>query len=88
LGPGVADGAAGALPPGLAVVFAGAGVSTGNFSWYRRTTGASTVEDADLTYSPMPLRRSRRTLLVTPTSLASALTRTFATFLLLLVRAT
>ena len=58
------------------------GASAGNFSLYRRTTGVSIVELALLTYSPMPLRRSRRTLLVTPSSLASALTRTLDTFLL------
>ena len=42
----------------------------------------SIVELALLTYSPMPFRRSRRTLLVTPRSLASALTRTLDTSLL------
>ncbi len=40
------------------------------------------VELALLTYSPIPLRRSRRTLLVTPSSFARALTRTLDTFLL------
>ena len=58
------------------------GASVGNFSLYLRTTGVSIVELALLTYSPMPFRRSRRTLLVTPSSLASALTRTLDTFLL------
>ncbi len=47
-----------------------------------RTTGVSIVEDADFTYSPIPLRWASRVLLSVPSSLASALTRTFATFLL------
>ncbi len=91
-----AAGAAG--PVGAATAFAGAGLVagaflaaagaaalgawSGNFSWYLRTTGVSIVELALLTYSPMPFRRSRRTLLVTPRSLASALTRTLDTSLL------
>jgi len=40
------------------------------------------VEDADLTYSPISFKRSRRTLLGTPTSLARALTRILDTSLL------
>jgi hypothetical protein len=81
------DGAAGAGAAGLLAEAAGgvaavAGASGGNFSLYRRTTGSSTVELAVLTYSPISLRRSRRTLLVTPTSLARALTRILDTFLL------
>jgi hypothetical protein len=44
-----------------------------------RTTGASTVEDADLTNSPMSLSFSRTVLLSTPRSLASSYTRCFAT---------
>ena len=47
----------------------------------RRTTGASTVEDADFTYSPMSCRVDRMILLGTPNSLASSWTRT-ATLLL------
>jgi len=86
-----ATGAAGAAAAGAgraAGVFGAAagaaawGASAGNFSLYRRTTGVSIVELALLTYSPMPFRRSRRTLLVTPSSLASALTRTLDTSLL------
>jgi hypothetical protein len=48
----------------------------------RRTTGASTVEDADLTNSPMSVRAASTSLLGTPNSLASSWTRTFATVLL------
>ena len=83
---GAAAGVAGAgRVAGAFLAAAGAsalGASAGNFSLYLRTTGVSIVELALLTYSPMPFRRSRRTLLVTPSSLASALTRTLATFLL------
>src|SRR6478736_6399479 len=93
LGDAGAAGAAGAaafvagagLVAGAFFAAAGAsalGASVGNFSLYLRTTGVSIVELALLTYSPMPFRRSRRTLLVTPSSLASALTRTLDTFLL------
>ncbi len=81
----LAAGAAGAAAAFLAGAAAGAaagGASVGNFSLYLRTTGVSIVELALLTYSPMPFRRSRRTLLVTPSSLASALTRTLDTSLL------
>ena len=74
---------AGATGAGLAGVAVAAGFSAlgaasagGNFSLTRRTTGASTVELALLTYSPISFSRSRSTLLVTPSSLASALTRT------------
>ncbi len=41
----------------------------------RRATGASTVEDADLTNSPCSLRRARTSLLVTPSSFANSCTR-------------
>lgn len=47
----------------------------------RRTTGASTVEEADFTYSPMSFRVDRTTLLSTPNSRASSWTLT-ATLLL------
>ena len=47
-----------------------------------RTTGGSMVELAVLTYSPCSFRWSSRVLLSVPSSLASALTRTLATFLL------
>jgi hypothetical protein len=62
--------------------------SSGNVSVALRTTGASIVELAVFTYSPMLLRWAISVLLSVPSSLASALTRTLATFLLFLVRAT
>ena len=46
-----------------------------NDSRSRRATGASTVEDADLTNSPCSLSRARTSLLVTPSSLANSCTR-------------
>ncbi|MBB4933449.1 hypothetical protein F4561_004269 [Lipingzhangella halophila] len=55
-----------------------------NASLSRRTTGASIVEDADRTNSPISLSLARTTLLSTPNSLASSYTRTFATALLYL----
>ena len=48
----------------------------------RRATGASTVDDADFTNSPMSCSLARTSLLVTPSSLASSWTRTFDTTLL------
>ncbi len=81
--PDGADGAAGAarpLPP-LAALSSAPNVSENLF-----TTGGSTVDDADLTNSPISLSLARTTLLSTPSSLASSWTRTLAT-LLLLVRA-
>jgi len=50
----------------------------------RRTTGASTVEDAERTNSPISWSLARTALLSTPNSLASSYTRTFATALLYL----
>jgi hypothetical protein len=41
----------------------------------RRATGASTVEEADLTNSPCSFSRARTSLLVTPSSLANSCTR-------------
>ena len=62
-----------------------AGAAAFSFSPYsslrRRSTGASTVEEADLTNSPMSFKVARTTLLSTPSSLASSCTRTFATAL-------
>jgi hypothetical protein len=84
-----AAGAAGATgPAGFAAAFlAGAFLrSSGKVSVALRTTGASMVELAVLTYSPMLLRWAISVLLSVPSSLASALTRTLATFLLFLVR--
>lgn len=85
LGVAAVGGATGAAAGGVAAVLAtGAtlGSGLGKVSWTLRTTGASTVEDADLTYSPIALRWARRVLLSVPSSLASALTRTLVTFLL------
>ena len=70
---------------GAAAALAGAAFFTGgasgvacappNASRRRRATGASTVEDADLTNSPCSLSRARTSLLVTPSSLANSCTR-------------
>jgi hypothetical protein len=54
----------------------------GNASLSFRTTGASTVEDADRTNSPSSRSLAITTLLSTPNSLASSYTRTLATALL------
>ncbi len=81
-------GAAGAGAGEAAAGAAGAGTSAagaaglGKVSRTLRSTGDSMVEDGDLTYSPSALRCAIRDLLSVPSSLASALTRTFATFLL------
>ncbi|CAN5272502.1 hypothetical protein BH24ACT12_BH24ACT12_04890 [soil metagenome] len=85
---GASDAGAGAVGAGASLVAAvdGAPCSRSlspNDSFRRRTTGASTVEEADLTNSPMSLRVARMTLLSTPSSLASSWTRTLATVLLL-----
>jgi hypothetical protein len=53
-----------------------------NSSLSLRTTGASIVEDADLTNSPISWSLAITALLSTPNSLASSYTRTFATALL------
>ena len=52
-----------------------AGLPPPNDSRSRRATGASTVDDADLTNSPCSLSRARTSLLVTPSSLANSCTR-------------
>ena len=65
--------AAAPLPAALAV--SGAGLAPPNASRNRRATGASTVDDADLTNSPCSLSRARTSLLVTPSSLANSCTR-------------
>ena len=77
-GPAVGDGAvAGALgATGLAAALrdglAGAGGSPASFSFRRRSTGASTVEDAERTNSPMSFNMVRTVLLSTPSSFASS----------------
>lgn len=73
---------------GAAAALAGAGFFSGAFSGAlsggfappkasrsRRATGASTVDDADLTNSPCSLSRARTSLLVTPSSFANSCTR-------------
>jgi hypothetical protein len=57
------------------LTFWAAGFAPPNDSRSRRATGASTVEDADLTNSPCSLSRARTSLLVTPSSLANSCTR-------------
>lgn len=69
------DGPAGADAPLPADLDFSAGLPPPNDSRSRRATGASTVEDADLTNSPCSLRRARTSLLVTPSSLANSCTR-------------
>lgn len=54
----------------------------GNASRSLRSTGASIVEADDLTYSPFAFNHATASLLGMPSSLASALTRTFDTSLL------
>ncbi len=58
-----------------AAFFAGASAAGGNASRSLRATGASTVDDGLLTYSPSSPSFSRMDLLVTPSSLASSWTR-------------
>src|SRR5699024_6769198 len=81
------------VPPGLGapvedepepLFFAGASSPlTVGSSWRRRrATGASMVEEAERTNSPMSCSFCRTTLLGCPSSLASSWTRTLATFLL------
>jgi hypothetical protein len=67
----------------FAAGFLATGGSAANDSFSRRTTGASTVDEADRTNSPRSFSLARTTLLSTPNSLASSYTRTFATALLL-----
>ena len=59
----------------LPAVFSCAGLPPPNDSRSRRATGASTVDDADLTNSPCSPSRARTSLLVTPSSLANSCTR-------------
>jgi hypothetical protein len=70
----------------LAGVGGAAGGSVGRisatFSRRRRTTGASIVDDADRTNSPMSLTIFNSSLLSSPSSFASSWTRTLATDLL------
>ena len=77
LGPGLgpapgAAGLAGALAAGASEP---PDLPPPNDSRNRRATGASTVDDADLTNSPCSFSRARTCLLVTPSSLANSCTR-------------
>ncbi len=67
---------AAARPLGAAAPDAGASAfADGKDSRSRRATGASTVDDADLTNSPCSLSRASSSLLVTPSSFANSCTR-------------
>jgi hypothetical protein len=57
------------------LAWAGLAVSDGNESRSLRATGASTVEEADFTYSPRSASFLSTSLLVTPSSFASSCTR-------------
>ncbi len=90
--PGAGWAAAGAgAEAGLGATFLAAGGSgsaeAGKASRSLRSTGASMVEAADFTYSPFAFNHATASLLGIPNSLASVLTRTFDTSLLVLVRA-
>jgi hypothetical protein len=63
---------------------ASAGTKSGNLSINLRTTGASTVDDAERTNSPTSCSFASSSLLSSPNSLANSYTRTLATLLLLL----
>lgn len=71
---GGADTGAAAAAGAFGGAFSGA-LPPPNDSRSRRATGASTVDDADLTNSPCSLRRARTSLLVTPRSFANSCTR-------------
>ena len=84
VGPGLADGrgapGAGAAvplepPDGARFSCDLAGFPPPNASRNRRATGASTVDEADLTNSPCSLSRASTSLLLTPSSFANSCTR-------------
>jgi hypothetical protein len=79
-----ATGAAAERPPAVWLARACLGCWAANASLSLRTTGASIVEDADRTNSPISWSLAITALLSTPNSLASSYTRTFATALPLL----
>jgi hypothetical protein len=58
------------------------GLALGYISMSLRTTGASTVDDAERTNSPISWSLARTTLLSIPSCFANSCTRTFDTFLL------
>src|SRR4029453_12538028 len=66
---------------GLGAALAAGAASAGNASLSFLTTGASTVDEGDLTNSPSSWSLAMTTLLSMPSSLASSYTRTFATAL-------
>ncbi len=66
---------AGPLPAPRSGPLSAPGLLPPNDSRSRRATGASTVDDADLTNSPCSFSRARTSLLVTPSSLANSCTR-------------
>lgn len=84
-GLGAAGLGAGLLGPGLGAedFFPSADLAADppNASFNLRTTGASIVDDAERTNSPISLSLAMTALLSTPNSLASSYTRTFATAL-------
>ncbi len=80
--PAGAAGAAGFAAALAGAFLAGAAASAGKASLSLRTTGASMVDDADLTNSPSSVSLAMTVLLSTPSSLASSYTRTLATGLL------
>ena len=84
-GPGADGPGADGEPPGALLPSPPAGdvpLVTGKASLSLRTTGGSTVEEADRTNSPSSLSLAITALLSTPSSFASSYTRTFATALL------
>jgi hypothetical protein len=66
----------------LTLFLSSAGFASGKSSSILRTTGASTVDDGDLTNSPISWSFARTTLLSIPSCFANSCTRTFATVLL------
>jgi hypothetical protein len=62
--------------------FSSTGLASGYISMSLRTTGASTVDDAERTNSPISWSLARTTLLSIPSCFANSCTRTFDTFLL------
>jgi hypothetical protein len=69
------------LPPSACAAVFAAAASPANASLSLRTTGASIVDDADRTNSPISVSLAITALLSTPNSFASSYTRTFATTL-------
>jgi hypothetical protein len=86
----VLGGVAGALPSagaGAGALATGAGAAAASKeARSRRATGASTVLDADLTYSPSSWSFARTVLLSTPSSFASSCTRALPATALLTLR--